>query len=705
MAMTVEAFFDKTKSDVAFASKSRLLVIRSRKDQTELRKLFEERPAQFVWVRVSKCVSAESFVPPADRVLADVRNAVVEANAEGKTAHVMGLSALLAIWDLAQRTAAFEYLRAMLDDVQVRFFAVINDWYDEAKSAFAHPRYVEGQSVMAVGSRPAESGVPEIRLVAKELGDFMDGSKLSSLSVFVNDYEIGGGFSGQLQNICMSSYKHELACVGGGVKQVFREGDFLRLLCNYQGGLGESAEKWLFLKMADAGVRCAAKDFAQRLFFQGNMSFVCRDAPRMILGCKDEEQEVLIWMLRQSLREDSYLRKVLNDPTFDRAIFKSFYVNEAVSLVGAVNERSLCAERREGIAAMLREKMSLDAEMADFVELSKAVDSYQLAPWLTNGTSVEIEECVRRLRKSDLKTLPQAFYEAFPELKDYLAPYAFGDAGLESYFTEYRAMKIANAVTPEFCKRSMEVQYPIMDVKSRDDLLNDPSLAGAALLVVDAMGLEYMPMIVSMAARLGLGVANAVPAMARIPTSTRFNKIEWPESQLQNGIPELDNIIHNGIHMHGMSSDEENFIGMLKVISDRVVPSVAKALAKYGKVVLTADHGASRLAVLANKAGLTSTLAVKGVTDSAADWRYLAADPNALPPDGVASNISGNWWVVKGYNRFSKSGGKLNELHGGLTYEEALVPFVVFEKGATFKPTAGIAAPQEQFIENEDFDL
>lgn len=704
MAMTVESFFNKAKTEAAFTSKSRLLIIRNRQEQMELRKLFEERPAQFAWVRVSKCVSAEAFVPPADRVLSDVYDAVAEANSAGKVAYVTGLSALLAIWDLAQRTAAFERLCSMLDDMRLRFFAEVNEWYDEAKSVFAHPRYVEGQSIVVVGDLPADSGVPEIRLVANGLGDFMDGMKLSSLSVFVNDYEIGG-FSGQTLNICMSSYTHELACVGGGVKQVFREGDCLRLLCNYRGGLGESAERWLFMKMADAGVKCAAKDFAQGLFFQGNMSSVCRDAPRMILACNDEEQEVLVWMLRQSLHEDSYLYKVLNDPNFGRAVFKTVYVNKAISLIGSVNERSLCVERREGLATMLREKISLDAEMAEFVELAKDIDSYQLAPWLTNGTNIEVEECVRRLRKSDLKTLPMAFYEAIPDLKDYLAPYAFADAGLESYFTEYRALKISNEVTPAFCKRAKDVQYPIMSVKSRDDLLNDSSLEGAALLVVDAMGLEYMSMILSLAARLGLGVANAVPAMARIPTSTRFNKIEWPESLLLNGIPELDNIIHNGVHMHGRSSDEENFIAMLKVISDCVMTCVAKALAKYGKVVLTADHGASRLAVLANKSGLSSTLPVKGVADNAADWRYLAADPNAMPTEGVASNISGNWWVVKGYDRFSKSGGKLNELHGGLTYEEVLVPFVVFEKGATFKPTAGIAAPQEQFIENEDFDL
>ena len=244
-----------------------------------------------------------------------------------------------------------------------------------------------------------------------------------------------------------------------------------------------------------------------------------------------------------------------------------------------------------------------------------------------------------------------------------------------------------------------------MGVKSREDLLNDGALDGAALLVVDAMGLEYLPMIVSLAKRRNIGIANAIPAMVKIPTSTKFNGIAWPDEKRLAGIPDLDNIIHNGVHTHGVSSDDENFIAMLKVFDEIVMPAVAQALARNKKVILTADHGASRLAVLAKKGGLAQTLPVKGVDDKAEDWRYLAADPNAVPPSEVASNISGNYWVVKGYDRFSKSGGKLNELHGGLTYEEVLVPFVVFEKGATFTPAAASVAPQAQFVENDDFDL
>ena len=172
-----------------------------------------------------------------------------------------------------------------------------------------------------------------------------------------------------------------------------------------------------------------------------------------------------------------------------------------------------------------------------------------------------------------------------------------------------------------------------------------------------------------------------------------------------NGIPDLDNIIHNGVHVHGKSSDEENFGAMLNIFPTMVMPAIAKALAKYKRVVLTADHGASRLAVLASKSQLAQSLPTKGVDDSAADWRYIVADPNTVPPSSIASNIAGDYWIMKGYDRFSKSGGKLNELHGGLTYEEVLVPFVVFEKGASFVPEAARPLAQPQIEENEAFDL
>lgn len=38
------------------------------------------------------------------------------------------------------------------------------------------------------------------------------------------------------------------------------------------------------------------------------------------------------------------------------------------------------------------------------------------------------------------------------------------------------------------------------------------------------------------------------------------------------------------------------------------------------------------------------------------------------------------YWVVRGYNRFPKRGGKKYALHGGASLEEQLVPVLVFTR-------------------------
>jgi hypothetical protein len=49
---------------------------------------------------------------------------------------------------------------------------------------------------------------------------------------------------------------------------------------------------------------------------------------------------------------------------------------------------------------------------------------------------LEVQECVRRLRTADLRTVPLAFYGAVPLIEDYLKPYAFGNSQLEDYFSK-----------------------------------------------------------------------------------------------------------------------------------------------------------------------------------------------------------------------------------------------------------------------------
>lgn len=125
-------------------------------------------------------------------------------------------------------------------------------------------------------------------------------------------------------------------------------------------------------------------------------------------------------------------------------------------------------------------------------------------------------------------------------------------------------------------------------------------------------------------------------------------------------------------------------------------------------MVLTADHGTSRLAVLAHLAKKNKTLDdIAGTTP--VSWRIAEINNVSTNVDSgdVVANLENTHVSVKGYNRFSFSGGCGFEIHGGATVEECVVPFIVFEKGATYVPPVKIVSDEStaQIVEDSDFDI
>jgi len=137
-------------------------------------------------------------------------------------------------------------------------------------------------------------------------------------------------------------------------------------------------------------------------------------------------------------------------------------------------------------------------------------------------------------------------------------------------------------------------------------------------------------------------------------------------------------------------------------VLQRVRDAVSTALSDYERVVVTADHGSSRLAVLAHQNGYTETIQVSG---DILDWRYMKANRDIQRPDGLEATMD-DYWIVRSYDRLSKSGGKPYEMHGGATLEERLVPFVVFARTPAaipaVEPTIRVK-PQQ--IEEDDYDI
>jgi hypothetical protein len=228
------------------------------------------------------------------------------------------------------------------------------------------------------------------------------------------------------------------------------------------------------------------------------------------------------------------------------------------------------------------------------------------------------------------------------------------------------------------------------------------------LLVVDAMGAEWLPMLVALARERNLGVDLLAVGMANLPTTTVFNKIEGPEGPRRlPDIKRLDNIAHSGAEMHETRLAWENLAAALDVIGSKVLPHVAEGLARFERVLVTADHGSSRLAVLAwqSEPRLARTLVCEEGAE-VADWRYRECAAHGECPPEMEETLDGRHWVVRGYDRLPKKGGGHGfELHGGATLEERLVPVVIFSHTGQFVPKAKTAGKRPQIVEKDDFDL
>lgn len=387
---------------------------------------------------------------------------------------------------------------------------------------------------------------------------------------------------------------------------------------------------------------------------------------------------------------DSCLAQVLEESDLTAQNFLQKYAidiplrNIASSHSSSQSIQQLSAERRKALLTLPMERY--DRLVHDFInEIHDFPSDISVLEFLNLNTEWEYQEILRRVfNLSDSSVIPNIFFEYCPLLKDYLSGYDYGSEELNLYFNEYRQLRATNRITPEFVRRAFETlvpdfvescQYKLNSLKNQDDL---------GLLIIDGLGAEFMPLLNALIrSETQFVIESSCIVKAKLPTSTCFNPIEqsWSESRIVGKFQDLDNIAHQEAVKGNECSPEENFLASLKAVSG-IINKVKDALQKFARVVLTADHGLSRLAVLAYENRLTETFPVEGD-----DWRYVCTNSDDEIPDNLKNAFDtvydghdNKYWVVRGYNRLKKSGGKSNELHGGATLEEQLIPFIVFSR-------------------------
>ena len=309
--------------------------------------------------------------------------------------------------------------------------------------------------------------------------------------------------------------------------------------------------------------------------------------------------------------------------------------------------------------------------LAEYLERLKNLPA---AKFLTDNTDAERRAMIQSVQGAE--KIPAALLENFPAIKNYLAEFDFGNPELTKYFQRYKEIKLCN-VDDENFRRKVEqfaISRPYNKSYTRRALL-DKFSENSKLYWLDALGVEFLSFIIYTARVFGLNFEVAI-ARSNLPTLTAQNRNfydDWRGAKFEKN-QKLDDLIHSPekFDSGGKCSPPTYICDELKIIF-AAIEEIKIWLDKHRheKVLLTSDHGASRLAVMFGREVKYKMHSVGEHAGRCCPINEIDEKPNCAVEDN-------GYWSLANYDRFS--GGRLSsvEVHGGATLEEILVPIIKF---------------------------
>ena len=327
-----------------------------------------------------------------------------------------------------------------------------------------------------------------------------------------------------------------------------------------------------------------------------------------------------------------------------------------------------------------------------FGELDKYVPK-QVFELLT-GTSQEeriyiIKTVCRWLRTggdiSDSYTeIIESVKNVYPELSWYMETPEAIYGSYSNYFTWYKKKKLINRPVDQPIKHP---DYETLD--SRYSVMKKYQGKDSRSFWIDGMGIEWLSLALAILNKIkgNLFEISINIVAARIPTETDYNH-QWTDADEKRD--RLDKLSHRG-----MPDDKDYFScisNQIRIIEE-LMYEASSYLDEYENVIITGDHGSSRLAALAFHEK-TYTFLPEGAT-AMAFGRFCKLNSSELP-EKILENMEtcifdkDTYIVMKDYNHFKQTGNAAGgnndenaiagELHGGLTPEESIVPVIVLHR-------------------------
>ena len=319
-----------------------------------------------------------------------------------------------------------------------------------------------------------------------------------------------------------------------------------------------------------------------------------------------------------------------------------------------------------------------DSDIAIFIK-ENAIDPSEEIYRLTDNTQIERRQILSWVAHHEWN---EAYAYVYPLLSSYLQKFIFDCGSLSdevtTYFEQYKTQKVANQLSDAFLAQveNWGKTYKYSRIQTRDNAIKIiPERQSAFLYWIDAMGVEYLALIVELAKRKGLSVHIDI-GRAELPSLTEYNKSFFDNWDGIGKYKEeaLDDIKHHdkGGFFFTNCEDPIHLESEIAIIEKAINFAATKlAMRECKSFVITSDHGASRLAVLKRQEEKYST-ETGGEHSGRCCKVFDGCDlTNCVEEKG--------YFVLTDYGRFKGSRAANVEVHGGASLEEVLVPIITLK--------------------------
>ena len=255
----------------------------------------------------------------------------------------------------------------------------------------------------------------------------------------------------------------------------------------------------------------------------------------------------------------------------------------------------------------------------------------------------------------------------------------------EQYFGEYKWLKATDTLTEDFVSKvnriALEKGSSVFQMESRNHFVTKHYDAQTSILFVDGMGVEYVDYLAHLFSDLDEQrySVSFEAGYCTLPSVTEINKDFMNDrNTVDPPLRELDEL------KHANNTHPESLIKQLQILDGLKNRVLGLLVGNTHRIIIAADHGTSRMAVKVRNTEYDNTYP-KPETVSIYKYGRFCEGTDDEPKYPTAINYNERL-IFADYSRFVQTGAPIDEIHGGASLEEWIVPIITVERFSGKKP-------------------